>query len=61
VQKGVYYSGIKIFNNLPYGIKNLSIDVIKFKLGRAIAQAVSRQLPTVVARVQTRVWSCGIL
>jgi hypothetical protein len=32
VQKGVYYSGIKIFNNLPYGIKNLSSDVIKFKL-----------------------------
>jgi hypothetical protein len=32
VQKGVYYSGIKMFNNLPYGIKNLSIDVIKFKL-----------------------------
>jgi hypothetical protein len=32
VQKGVYYSGIKIFNNLPYGIRNLSSDVIKFKL-----------------------------
>jgi hypothetical protein len=29
--------------------------------GRAIAQAVSRQLPTSAARVQTRVWSCGIL
>jgi hypothetical protein len=29
--------------------------------GRAIAQAVSRRLPTAVARVQTRVWSCGIL
>jgi hypothetical protein len=29
--------------------------------GRAIAQAVSRRLPTVAARVQTRVWSCGIL
>jgi hypothetical protein len=28
--------------------------------GRAIAQAVSRRLPTAVARVQTRVWSCGI-
>jgi hypothetical protein len=29
--------------------------------GRAIAQAVSRWLPTAAARVQTRVWSCGIL
>jgi hypothetical protein len=29
-------------------------------VGRAIAQAVSRRLPT-AARVQTRVWSCGIL
>jgi hypothetical protein len=26
----------------------------------AIAQAVSRWLPTAAARVQTRVWSCGI-
>jgi hypothetical protein len=30
-------------------------------IGRAIAQAVSRRLPTAAARVQTRVWSCGIL
>jgi hypothetical protein len=29
-------------------------------LGRAIAQAVSRWLPTAVARVQARVWLCGI-
>jgi hypothetical protein len=29
--------------------------------GRAIAQAVSRRLPTVAARLQTWVWSCGIL
>jgi hypothetical protein len=29
--------------------------------GRAIAQAVSRRLPTAAAQVQTRVWSCGIL
>jgi hypothetical protein len=28
--------------------------------GRAIAQAVSRWLPTAAARIQTRVWSCGI-
>jgi hypothetical protein len=30
-------------------------------VGRAIALAVSRRLPTAAARVQTRVWSCGIL
>jgi hypothetical protein len=29
--------------------------------GRAIAQAVSRRLPTAAVRVETRVWSCGIL
>jgi hypothetical protein len=29
--------------------------------GCAIAQAVSRLLPTVAARVQTQVWSCGVL
>jgi hypothetical protein len=29
--------------------------------GRAIAQAVTRRLPTAAVRVQTRVWSCGIL
>jgi hypothetical protein len=29
-------------------------------MGRAIAQAVSRWLPTAVARVRARVWSCGI-
>ena len=31
VQKGVYHSGIKIFNCLPTGIKGLSGDVRKFK------------------------------
>jgi thiamine pyrophosphokinase len=30
--KGVYYSGIKIFNQLPQSIKNLSWNVKKFKL-----------------------------
>jgi hypothetical protein len=37
----------------------------KYLHGRAIAQAVSRSvsrwLPIAAARVQTRVWSCGIL
>jgi hypothetical protein len=31
VEKGVSYSGIRIFNNLPQNIKNLSSDVNKFK------------------------------
>jgi hypothetical protein len=34
---------------------------LKYAVGRAIAQAVSRWLPTAAARIQTRVWSCGIL
>jgi hypothetical protein len=29
-------------------------------MGRAIAQAVSRWLPTAAARVRSRVWSSGI-
>jgi hypothetical protein len=29
-------------------------------LGRAIAEAVSRWLPTAAARVQSRIWSSGI-
>jgi hypothetical protein len=47
----------------PYGksgpVYNIRLEHIS--LGRAIAQAVSRRLPTAAARVQTRVWSCGIL
>jgi len=31
-KKGVYYSGIKIFNHLPQNIKKLSWNVKKFKL-----------------------------
>jgi hypothetical protein len=31
VQKGVYYSEIRIFNNLPQSIRNLLSDIIKFK------------------------------
>jgi hypothetical protein len=36
-------------------------SVLNYPHGRSIAQAVSRQLPTAAARVQTRVWLCGIL
>jgi thiamine pyrophosphokinase len=31
-QKGVYYSGIKIFSHLPQNIKNLSWNMKQFKL-----------------------------
>jgi hypothetical protein len=31
-QKGVYYSGIKVYNHLPTAIKDLSDDKNKFKL-----------------------------
>jgi len=31
-QKGVYYSGIKIYNHLPTAIKDLADDKNKFKL-----------------------------
>jgi hypothetical protein len=30
-QKGVYYSGIKIFNNLPHGIKDLANEIKLFQ------------------------------
>jgi hypothetical protein len=33
----------------------------EFHKGRAVAQAVSRRLPTAAVRVQIRIWSCGIL
>jgi hypothetical protein len=33
---------------------------LRYHLGRAIAQAVSRWLPTAAARVRSRVWSSGI-
>jgi hypothetical protein len=38
---------------------DLSLQVSP-KIGRAIAQAVSRWLPTAAARVRARVWSSGI-
>jgi hypothetical protein len=37
------------------------IIIIARGRGRAIAHAVSRPLPNAAARVQSRVWSCGIL
>jgi hypothetical protein len=44
---------ITCFSIVHYNINFLSI-------GRAIAEAVSRWLPTAAARVQSRVWSSGI-
>jgi hypothetical protein len=35
-------------------------DIYPYGHGRAIAQAVSRWVPTAAARVRARVWSCGI-
>jgi hypothetical protein len=29
--KGIYFTGIKVFNNLPQSIKNLSNDTKQFK------------------------------
>jgi hypothetical protein len=31
-QKGIYYAGIKVFNNLPIAIKGLSHNIKQFKL-----------------------------
>jgi hypothetical protein len=45
-------------------LKELTVDLkYNFVLpqGRAIDRAVSRRLPNAAARVQNRVWSCGIL
>jgi hypothetical protein len=37
-----------------------NVTEVKFVQGRAVAQAVSRWIPTAAARVRARVWSCGI-
>jgi hypothetical protein len=37
-----------------------SLSTLIAKIGRAIAQVVSRWLPTAAARVRSRVWSSGI-
>jgi hypothetical protein len=49
---------IHLCNNL---LNNLLCRRVTWYSGGAIAQAVSRRLPTAATRVQTRVWSCGIL
>jgi hypothetical protein len=55
------YNGLQMWSQIPkFLCWNYVNHTISF-LGRAIAQAVSRRLPTAAARVQTRVWSRGIL
>jgi hypothetical protein len=49
ITKMFSFSFTSLLKNLP-----------KIHLGRAIAQAVSRWLPTAAARVPSRVWSSGI-
>jgi hypothetical protein len=56
-----YHPGlVQYASKWPQYPKSHSTNINK-KNGRAIAQAVSRRLPTAEARIQTRVWSCGIL
>jgi hypothetical protein len=55
------YGRVKNMLLLP-GIKPRFLGRTTHNLnGRSIGQAVSRRLPTAAPRVQTRVWSCGIL
>jgi hypothetical protein len=49
------------WSGLPFSSQCQQILTKSSGVSRAIAQAVSRRLPTATARVQTRVWSCGIL
>jgi hypothetical protein len=47
-------------SEFPYDILNVLKIECSVILGRAIAQAVSRRLPTAAARVRVQVRSCGI-
>jgi hypothetical protein len=46
-------------NKLGHAVAQL-VEALYYKPGRAIAEAVSRWLPTAAARVQSRVWSSGV-
>jgi hypothetical protein len=58
-QKQETFSELGYFS-LSGTYKSVLTDNIKGDSSRAIAQAVSRWLPTAAARVQARVWSSGI-
>jgi hypothetical protein len=52
-----------LFAAVTHPVEGLSLETLltlKLEKGRAIAQAVSRWLPTAAARVQSRVWSSWI-
>ena len=53
-QKGVYYSGIKIFNYLPQNIKNLSWNVKKFALKRFLLKGLFYTLDEYFGWISTR-------
>jgi len=53
-QKGVYYSGIKIFNYLPQNIKNLSWNVKKFALKRFLLKGSFYTLDEYFGWISTR-------
>jgi hypothetical protein len=51
---------ISLMRRLPFTSRKIPGTHFYYRLGRAIAEAVSRWLPTAAARVQSRVWSSGI-
>jgi hypothetical protein len=53
--RGLYY-----FVFLSNAYKMVIVSLSSSLAGRAIAETVSRWLPTAAARVQSRVWSSGI-
>jgi hypothetical protein len=58
-KKNTFHTQIKQHVKIDLYILNSSFEA-NYVLGRTIAQAVSRWLPTAVAWVRARVWSCGI-
>jgi hypothetical protein len=61
LEKMQTWSILRSFHEVRLQAPNESSTEALSGLGRTIAQEVSRRLPTAAARVQNRVWSCGIL
>jgi hypothetical protein len=60
-QHGVFISPLSFIKKGKEAKKSRErVDTCKSANGRAIAEAVSRWLPTAAAQVQSRVWSSGI-